>query len=325
MDKNNGLMPLGDILNQAIPKPQRPRFEAAAKALKPLSRVQKRLLEPGPEREPELCFQHSVLCQIGLPYRDQKELRFWHRRQGSAALEIEAGRAFDPRVDEYVDVPLPWGPKPRLVLAHLNAEALRLDSPEIKIEDSLSAFVKRIRGFDGGREIRMFQTQLRCLSTATIRLAVHSGANVSQISTHVVTGFVNLWFPKDERQRVLWPSTIRLSNEYFESLREHAVPLHESDLAALAHTAMGLDLYAWLAQRLHRVDPRKPAFISWAALKEQFGPDYDLMFNFKRKFRHALAQVQQRYRTARVELDQKGMTARNSPPPVAKRLILLSR
>ena len=50
MDKNNGLMPLGDILNQAIPKPQRSRFEA--EALKPLSRVQSRLLESCPEHEP---------------------------------------------------------------------------------------------------------------------------------------------------------------------------------------------------------------------------------------------------------------------------------
>jgi Plasmid encoded RepA protein len=319
---DTGLMPLGDILKQAIPKLQRPQFEAATKALKPPSRVQSRLLEPRPEHESELCFQHSVLCQIGLPYRDPKGLQFWQRRQGSAALEIEAGRAFDPARGEYVNVGLPWGPKPRLVLAHLNAEALRLNSPEITVEDSLSAFVRRIRGFNGGREIRMFQTQLRCLSTATIRLAIHSGTDVSQISTHIVTGFVNLWFPKDERQRVLWNPSVRLSQEYFDSLKRHAVPLNEWDLAALAHTAMGLDIYAWLAQRLHRINPRKPAFIPWTALQEQFGPDYQRIDKFKAVFRVALAQVLSRYKSARLEMDNRGMIARNSPPPVAKRLFL---
>ena len=92
MDKNNGLMPLGDILKQAIPKPQRPRFAAAVKALKPLSRVQNRLLEPCPEHEPEICFQHTVLCQTGLPYRDPgDDVRLWKRKQGNAALRIEAG------------------------------------------------------------------------------------------------------------------------------------------------------------------------------------------------------------------------------------------
>ena len=68
--------------------------------------------------------------------------------------------------------------------------------------------------------------------------------------------------------------TIQLSLDYFDSLQEHAVPLNEADLAALAHSALALDLYCWLAQRLHRVNPARPAFIQWPALKQQFGPDY---------------------------------------------------
>jgi len=52
---------------------------------------------------------------------------------------------------------------------------------------------------------------------------------------------------------VLWPSVIRLSHEYFTSLQNHAVPLDEQALGGLAHSAMALDTYAWLAQRLHRV------------------------------------------------------------------------
>jgi len=35
---------------------------------------------------------------------------------------------------------------------------------------------------------------------------------------------------------------------------------------------MALDLYTWIAQRLHWVPRRHPQFIAWAALKEQ-GPD----------------------------------------------------
>ena len=86
---DNGLMPLGDILNQAIPKPQRSKFEAAGKALKPLSRVQNRLLEPCPEHQSNICFQHSILCQTGLPYRDPSpKVRLWERRQGNVRLRI---------------------------------------------------------------------------------------------------------------------------------------------------------------------------------------------------------------------------------------------
>jgi hypothetical protein len=328
--KDHNLQSVGDIIKAGQPGSsglfaQLPtHIKSIARTSTPLSRVQNRLLEPCSDSDFEVCFQHSVLCQTGLPYRNPgDEVRLWEREQGNVTLRIEAGAIPDPASGKYVDVSLPWGTKPRLILAHLNAEALRQGSPEIDIEGSLSAFVKRVRGFATGREIRMFKYQLACLSTATVRLAMFQADRALAINTHVITSF-DLWLQKDERQRVLWPSTVSLSKEYFESLQKHAVPLNEADLAALAHTAMGLDIYAWLAQRLHRIDPHKPAFIAWTALKEQFGPDYDRMDNFKRFFRKTLAQVQRRYQTARLELDNKGMTARISPPPVGKRLVLLN-
>jgi hypothetical protein len=324
---SHGPQLLGDILKGTTGElfPNRSPIQPVTKALKPFSRVTTRLLEPCPEHDFDICFQHSVFCQTGLPYRDPGDaVRVWEREQGNIGLRIEAGAIRDPSTGKYVDLGLPWGTKPRLILAHLNAEALRQGSPEIEIDDSLSAFVRRIRGFNGGREIRMFKEQLTRLSNAVVRLAMLKGDHAIQINTHVVTGF-ELWFPKDERQRVLWPSTVRLSTEYFESLQKHAVPLNEADLAALAHTALGLDIYAWLAQRLHRIDPRKPAFIPWASLKEQFGPDYDRMNDFKRRFRIALKQVLSRYEKACIALDDRGMTARTSPPPVGKRMSVLPK
>jgi hypothetical protein len=63
----------------------------------------------------------------------------------------------------WLDVGLPFGPKPRLVLFHLNAEALRTQSPLIELEDSLTAFVKRTLGLDPkGRNIRIVKDQLWC-------------------------------------------------------------------------------------------------------------------------------------------------------------------
>jgi hypothetical protein len=308
----HGLLTLGDVVPKVLP-PTAPQTTA------PMHTA---------DDQSELCFQHSVLCQIGLPYRDPKDARVWDREQRGVALHIDAGYIFNPRTHKYEPVPLPWGPKPRLILAHLNAEALRAQSPTIEIADSLSAFVRRIRGFDGGREIAMFKEQLKRLSTAIIRLTttteMSTGNESAQNNLPLVSGF-NLWFPKDERQRVLWNSTIRLSHEYFESLRRHAVPLREADLAALAYSAAALDIYAWLAQRLYRIDPKRPTFISWAALKEQFGQGYDRMDNFKRFFRKKLGRVHERYQTARIELDDRGMIARNSPPPVAKRITLVKK
>jgi len=193
--------------------------------------------------EPDVTFQHSILCQTSLPYRDPgAEVREWERDQGNASLLIEAGRAKDVESGEWVKLGLPWGPKARLIMMHLNSEAIRTQSPEICVGDSLTAFVKRIGLTTDGRTIRTIKDQVGALSAAVIRMAFKGAEGAYQIDTKVVSGF-DLWFPKDDRQRVLWPSTVRLSLDYFESLRAHAVPLDERAIAALSHSALAPDLY----------------------------------------------------------------------------------
>jgi hypothetical protein len=297
-------------------------------AVRPLSRVQRRLIRSAVEIEADdpdsILFQHSVFCQTGLPYRDLgKATRLWQRSQGAAHLEVEAGRAFHPDEGAFVDVGLPFGPKPRLILAHLNAEAIRTGSPVVEVEDSLSAFVQRIGLCRDGRSIRAVKDQLTRLATAEIRLALAvPGIPAKQVQAHIVKGF-ELWLPKDARQRVLWPSSVTLSFDYFESLTKHAVPLDERAIAALSHSAMALDLYSWLAQRLHRVDPGKPAFIPWTALRLQFGWHYGRIRKFREVFRQTLDLVCSQYRGAKIELDGRGMTLRNSPPPVKGRMAVI--
>jgi Plasmid encoded RepA protein len=302
--------------------------EAVPKA-RPLSRIRERLIESAVEidsQDPEsITYQHTVFCQTGLPYRDPGgQVREWEREQGAASLLIEAGKAKDPESGKWVELGLPFGPKPRLILCYLNSQSLKTGSPVIEVEESLTAFVKRLGLASKGRNMHIIKTQLGCLSAATIRLAVTKGPKPFQIDTKVVGAF-DLWFPKNERQRVLWPSTVRLSLDYFESLQRHAVPLDERAVAALSHSAMGLDIYAWLAQRLHRVQEGKPAFVPWGALKEQFGHQYGRMDNFKRVFRQTLDMVLTQYRAARIELDGAGMTLRTSSPPIKGRMALIRR
>ena len=297
-------------------------------ALRPLSRIEQRLVRSAVEIEAEdpdsILYMHTVFCQTGLPYRDPgKAARLWQRSQGAAHLEVEAGRAFSPDKGAFVDVGLPFGPKPRLILAYLNAEAIRTGSPMIEVEDSLSAFVQRIGLCREGRSIRVVKDQLTRLATSEIRLAfAQPGTPARQVQAHIVKGF-ELWLPKDNRQRVLWPASVSLSTDYFESLQRHAVPLDERAIAALSQSAMALDVYCWLAQRLHRIDPGRPAFIPWAALKGQFGWHYAAMFKFRQVFKQTLDMVCSQYRGARIELDSGGMTLRHSPPPVKGRISVI--
>ena len=298
-------------------------------ALTPPSRVQQRLIRSAVEIEADdpdaILFQHTVFCQTGLPYRNPGDaVRIWERMNGHVHLKVLAGDAMHPQKGQLVPLGLPFGPKPRLILTHLNAEALRTGSEEIEIESSLTAFVRRLRLDLHGRNMRTIKDQLSRLSASSVRLGIVRDGRAITVNSQIVTAF-DLWFPKDARQRVLWPSIVRLSLDYFESLQRHAVPLDERAIAALSHSAMGLDIYAWLAQRLHRVRPGKPAFVPWAALRDQFGWHYQHMRKFKQVFRQTLDMVLSQYRAARLDLDDRGMTLRHSPPPVKGRVALISK
>ena len=309
-----GLKPLGDLM--PIPTPK--------------SKVQRRAIKASVDIQidspKEIAYQHTVLCQTSMPYRNPgKNVLEWEREQGSISLLIEAGKARNPETNKWIQLGLPFGPKPRLILSHLNAEALKQASPVIQVEDSLTAFVKRVIGrYPAGPDIRVFKDHLGRLSASTIRLAVATDEQALQVNSQIVEAF-ELWFSKNERQRVLWPSTIHLNERYFTSLQKHAVPLDERALGALSHSAMALDIYTWLAQRLHRIPEGKPQFIPWTALKEQFGQDFGRMNNFKRKFRIAMKQVLIQYMAANIEGDNRGLTLRNSLPPVPPRLFLVNK
>jgi len=63
----------------------------------------------------------------------------------------------------------------------------------------------------------------------------------------------------------------------------------------------------------------QPQFVAWAALKDQFGAGLGRMIDFKRKFHIALGQVLAFYPRAKVTGDDRGLTLRTSPPPIAKK------
>ncbi len=334
-DKGRGLSHIGDLLSPKV-----------LKRLRGPTPIQKRILDAAALDDDgqdlrSVLYQHTVLCQTSLPYRDPGDaVREWQRSNGNVCLEVAAGKAMHPEEGRLVPVGLPFGPKSRLVLMHLNQRALVTQSPDIEVEDSLSAFVRRVLKLDSkGRNIRMVKDQLARLSAATIRLGVVREDRAVTVNSQIVSAF-EVWFPKDDRQRVLWPSTVRLSRDYFDSLMASAVPLNEAHIAALSHNALALDIYAWLAQRLCRIPIGPGAFVSWAALHGQFGQGYHRVDNFRAAFRVALREVLTLYKDAVITEDarrrprlfrrgnlalwreppRKGLTLHHSPPPVPRRL-----
>ena len=126
------------------------------------------------------------------------------------------------------------------------------------------------------------------------------------------------WLHTDGDQQTLWPGYLELSNEFYETLEHHAVPLDYRALSALKHSALALDVYTWLAHRLCRVTSPKGTMLSWQNLRDQFGQEYANPKDFKKEFRSVLRQVWLVYPTARIEEVIGGILLKPSPPPIAK-------
>ncbi|MFO0807550.1 MAG: replication protein RepA [Gemmataceae bacterium] len=290
----------------------------------PLTPKQRKLIEASaairagqPER---FDFLHTVQCQTSLPYRNPgDEVRVWDRTQGGASLRVEAGSAFDPQARGFVELGLPYGEKPRLVLIHLASEAVRTGTPVVDVEESMTAFARSLGIETNGQQLRALKDQLARLAAATIRLGVVEEDRAIQVNTQFVSAF-DLWFPRQADQRVLWPSTVRLSEEYFQSLGRHAVPLDPRAVGALASSSMALDVYVWLAQRLHRVPESKPQLVPWTSLYEQFGQGFTRIRDFRRRFLETLHHVLAAYPTARIDESEEGLTLHHSRPPIARKV-----
>lgn len=290
--------------------------------VKLISQSKKRLLESSidiaTQNALKISYQHTVLCQTCLPYRDPgDDIRSYQKSQGNIQLSVEAGQAINPLTGRFEEVGLPYGSKPRLILTYLNTQAVLTRSPVINTADSLTAFIRSLGLTTDGRTIKTFKDQLVRVANAIIRLGwMEFDHKPVQMNLQIITAF-SLLITKNGR--VAFPEHIKLSEDYFLSLINHAIPLDNRAIAALSHNAMALDVYSWLAQRLHRVNDSQ--FITWNALKDQFGQNYSRMTDFRRNFLKVLWIVRTQYPKMHVDIESNnGVILRRSAPPIPKNI-----
>src|SRR3954449_2416365 len=120
----------------------------------------------------------------------------------------------------------------------------------------------------------------------------------------------------EDSQGSLWEDRVVLDELFWKALRDHPVPLQEAAIRELRDRSMSLDLYVWLAWRLHTLHKATP--ISWPAIHAQFGAGFDKLFHFKPRFCEALAAAVAAYPESRVEVGENGVTLFPSRPPIPK-------
>ena len=261
-------------------------------------------------------YMHSIMCQVGLP-RSKVAGTSFERRSGGAGLLVEAGRLWDGK--EFVQQPIPYGTHPRLMLGWMNTQAVRLDSPVIPVGDSASEFLRMLgKDTSGGPRgaFTMFKVQVQALSACRMTLGFNANGRAHTYEGKPITHF-DAWIAGHNEQRPLWPGSVTFSDEYFATLKNHAVPIDLRAYSALKGSALAMDVYTWFAQRLHKIDGR--LLLSWVSLRGQFGQEYtgkNADKDFKTKFLIALHSVLAVYPQARVKQVKGGLLLLPSAPPI---------
>ena len=264
-----------------------------------------------PPRGDDMAFTHAVFCQVGLP-RSRVEGREFMRQSGAAWVNVQAGYLDEGQGP--VQQPVPYGALPRLALAHLSAHAVRHKTREIPIGDSAAQFLELMGMDTQGARYTNLRRQMHALAACRLQLGykgrTFNGQAIEQFDAWLANRGV--------KQRSLWPGLIVLTEHFYSSLLKGAVPLDLRALHVLKGSALALDVYAWLAYRLHRIEGRGVT-LHWASLREQFAQEYtgkDADKNFKGAFLPQLRKALTVYPQAKVKPVRGGLLLLGSPPPI---------
>jgi hypothetical protein len=339
--------PQGDLtpISALVPRELKQRLRTTVPSSNPLKRLSEWAAEIEQMAIKDPFYMHSAFCQICFPPQDPgDEVRRWAYQNGRVFVDLRAGTVLDPRTDEYVEIGLPWGTRSRMLLMHINQQAMFTKDPEIETDKNLNTFTKKMGLSHTGPNQRSLKSQLTRLSALNFQIDMpRKDEKNGHFYTNTVRGlFVQNskdWFLFENGHDVVWPKKIILSLDYLKDLLKYGVPLNEHHIHALRHSALALDIYCWLAQRLWILDA--PQHISWVAIQRQFGQGYDLkrIDKFRQVFLMALREVLLVYKVGKsIKLDErkpksystgpglsivrepalKGLTISYAPPPVPR-------
>ena len=270
-----------------------------------------------------LGFAYSGWAQCALPHKRLADDAPWGIVSDRVKLMVEPGRrqivaADDSQTFEFVGVP--FGSHARLILLYLQTEALRTGRREVELGGSMRAWLAKVGIPAGGMTGRSVRDQAERISRCKLTFDITTGAKSSGLVQQTIVDKA-LFIEADDgsRQCRLSLETAKLSEGFFEQLQKHPVPLEEAAIKALSNNAPALDVYLWLAYRLHAL--KADRLVTWPALKSQFGTGFAKLYHFKNKFPGTLSLAQAVYPQAKLTITDEGVVLKPSRPPVAPRLI----
>jgi replication initiator protein len=253
---------------------------------------------------------HAGFAMTSLPHKRIEE-PLWRRQGYRTTLLVESGRT-----GEGGWIGVPYGSVARLILLYLQTEAIRSNDPEVELGRSMHAWLSRMGISAGGKNYKLVGEQARRISACRLTFLTEvPGAELRQNGAFVQNA-ITLTALADDRQRALWQDRVRLDDGFWRSLKEHPVPVREEAVQAIGARSLALDVYVWLAYRLHALT--KPTQVTWAAVHAQFGAGFKALRQLKPTFREALALALAVYPEARVNVETAGIVLHPSLPAVPR-------
>lgn len=261
------------------------------------------------EEEARMGITHAGFAMTSLPHKKIDDT-VWRRSSPNTTLLIASGHT-----EQGEPVGVPYGSIARLILLYLQTEAIRTGSPEVDLGRSMNAWLSKMNLAIGGKTYNLVAEQAKRISYCRLTFYFDQpGVKVSENGAFV-SGRIEMAGVYDN-QPTLWQQKVKLDEGFLSSLRKHPVPVREEAIRAIGTRSLAIDIYIWLAYRLHSLT--RPTPISWLSLHTQFGAGFKLVRQFKPTFTEALSMALAVYPEAEVSIGHEGLTLFPSPPAIPK-------
>lgn len=256
---------------------------------------------------------YTGFCLTALPHKRLADEQAWEKKGHRVTLLVEPGRLKHSGRTKLYGVP--YGARARMILLYLQTQAIRTGSREVALGRSMRDWMERMGLAIGGETAHALREQAARISACSLKFFWEDGSADGFERGAIVRSGLR-FHAEDSAQGTLWEDRVVLDETFYAALRDHPVPLLEAAIRQLRDRSMSLDIYVWLAWRLHRLTKATP--ISWSALHAQFGTGYKAVRQFKPRFTEALEAALAAYPEARVDIEDKAITLHPARPPIAR-------
>jgi hypothetical protein len=264
----------------------------------------------------DIGYLFSGWAQAALPHRRLPDDEAWQVTTERVTLIIQPGLRPNPG-GLPISVGVPYGSRARLILLYLQTEAVRMNCREVELGRSLHAWLRRLEIPIGGKQMASVRDQAERISRCRLSFQIKQGTRTGLVNQHILD--TSMFIEDDHAQGGLFVEKAVLSQSFFDELKKHPVPVEEAAVRQIANNSVALDVYCWLAYRLHSLS--LPITVSWKALHSQFGRSVARLDHFKDHFRTVLALATSVYPDANIEEADSGigLILKPSKPPVMPR------